>query len=116
MRPIGRLDRPDRAAVGARSLTAVPVLLSVAAGTAMPPREARGQAPKPGGTLRVALHLEPTTLDPHGAIHATGVQINKVIFESLVQLDAGGAARPLLATAGRPRRTARRGRSSCATA
>ena len=49
--------------------------------------------------MRVALHLEPTTLDPQGPIHATGVQINKVIFESLVQIDAGGVARPLLATA-----------------
>jgi peptide/nickel transport system substrate-binding protein len=54
-------------------------------------------APTQGGTLRVGLHLEPTTLDPHGAIHATGVQINKVIFESLVQLDQSGTARPLLA-------------------
>jgi peptide/nickel transport system substrate-binding protein len=57
------------------------------------------QQPKAGGTLRVALHLEPTTLDPHGPIHATGVQINKVVFESLVQLDQSGTARPLLATA-----------------
>jgi peptide/nickel transport system substrate-binding protein len=55
-------------------------------------------APKQGGILRVGLHLEPTTLDPHGAIHATGVQMNKVIFESLVQLDTSGAAKPLLAT------------------
>jgi len=55
-------------------------------------------APKSGGVLRVGLHLEPTTLDPHGAIHATGVQINKVIFESLVQLDQSGTPRPLLAT------------------
>ena len=54
--------------------------------------------PKQGGVLRVGLHLEPTTLDPHGAIHATGVQMNKVIFESLVQLDQSGTAKPLLAT------------------
>jgi peptide/nickel transport system substrate-binding protein len=56
------------------------------------------QQPKVGGTLRVALHLEPTTLDPHGPIHATGVQINKAVFESLVQFDQAGTARPLLAT------------------
>jgi peptide/nickel transport system substrate-binding protein len=55
-------------------------------------------APKQGGTLRVAIHLEPTTLDPQGAIHATGVQINKVVFESLIQLDGNGTARPLLAS------------------
>src|SRR5215472_12994955 len=54
-------------------------------------------AAKQGGALRVGLHLEPTTLDPHGAIHATGVQINKVVFESLVQLDQSGTPRPLLA-------------------
>ena len=56
-------------------------------------------APKQGGTLQVALHLEPTTLDPQGPIHATGVQINKVVFERLVKLDQSGVARPLLATA-----------------
>jgi peptide/nickel transport system substrate-binding protein len=39
-----------------------------------------------------------TTLDPHGAIHATGVQINKSVFESLVQLDSAGTPKPLLAT------------------
>jgi peptide/nickel transport system substrate-binding protein len=72
------------------------LLTLLALAVAVPP--AAAQQPKAGGTLRVALHLEPTTLDPHGPIHATGVQINKVVFESLVQLDQGGTARPLLAT------------------
>jgi peptide/nickel transport system substrate-binding protein len=70
-------------------------LLLIAATVAVAPG---AWAQKPGGVLRVALHLEPTTLDPQGAIHATGVQINKVIFESLVQLDSTGAPKPLLAT------------------
>jgi len=77
-------------------LARLALTLLLVVGLAAPP--AGAQQPRAGGTLRVALHLEPTTLDPHGPIHATGVQINKVVFESLVQLDPGGAARPLLAT------------------
>jgi peptide/nickel transport system substrate-binding protein len=72
------------------------LVLTMVLALAGPP--AGAQSPKAGGALRVALHLEPTTLDPHGPIHATGVQIDKVVFESLVQLDQSGAARPLLAS------------------
>ena len=79
------------------SMTAIAIVAGLLA-TQPSWREAAAQVPKGGGTLRAALHLEPTTLDPQGAIHATGVQINKVIFESLIQLDPGGVARPLLAT------------------
>ncbi|MET0852203.1 MAG: ABC transporter substrate-binding protein, partial [Candidatus Rokuibacteriota bacterium] len=85
--------------LGRPAMVAVTALLGILLATGLPLREARGQAPKQGGTVRVAMHLEPTTLDPQGPIHATGVQINKVIFESLIQLDAAGVAKPLLATA-----------------
>jgi peptide/nickel transport system substrate-binding protein len=90
-----RSSRPAhlRGTRGLILVAATLVGLAIAAGT--PPTWA--QAPKPGGVLKVALHLEPTTLDPQGAIHATGVQINKVVFESLVQFDAAGVPKPLLA-------------------
>ena len=90
-RSIRLASRPGRAL--ALLLVAATLVATVTAAVAP-----EAWAQKPGGVLRVALHLEPTTLDPQGAIHATGVQINKVIFESLVQLDSTGAPKPLLAT------------------
>ena len=94
-------DRRSRRAARPRTVAhltlAVAALLGLIVLAAGP--DAVAQAPpKQGGTLRVALHLEPTTLDPQGAIHATGVQINKVVFESLIQLDPNGVAKPLLAS------------------
>ena len=67
MRLTGQVGRPA-------ALVAVTALLGVLLGSGLVPPPARGQAPKQGGTVRVALHLEPTTLDPQGPIHATGVK------------------------------------------
>ena len=55
--------RPTPRPRGALGLILIAAALVGVAIVSMAP-ETRAQAPKPGGALRVALHLEPTTLDP----------------------------------------------------
>jgi peptide/nickel transport system substrate-binding protein len=74
------------------------VISSLVAGVAAAGAETR---PQYGGTLRVAMHIAPTSLDP-----ADGTQLDSLarrnltflIFETLVMADAGGRLHPGLAT------------------
>ncbi|HKF77876.1 MAG TPA: ABC transporter substrate-binding protein [Candidatus Dormibacteraeota bacterium] len=54
--------------------------------------------PKHGGTLRVAIGIDPDTLDPAAQTTTTSSQIVDMMAETLVTIDAKGAIQPLLAT------------------
>jgi len=43
-----------------------------------------------GGTFRVALTADPTTLDPWNAVDANTMLVTRQIFETLVDYDTGG--------------------------
>ena len=54
--------------------------------------------PKHGDTLRVAIGIDPDTLDPAAQTTTTSSQIVDMMTETLVTLDSKGALKPLLAT------------------
>jgi peptide/nickel transport system substrate-binding protein len=54
------------------------------------PSPAPASTLQPGGTLRVALSSEPTTLDPWNAIDASSLLVTRQIFETLVEYEPGG--------------------------
>ena len=59
------------------------------------------QRPHYGGTLRLMLHGAPQSLDP-ASLTASGSQpVERLMFETLVQLDAGGRPQPMLASSWR---------------
>lgn len=60
--------------------------------------------PQYGGTLHVAMHIVPTTLDPGDASQATGVEYRNVlrlVYDGLVSIDDRGRMQPALATSWR---------------
>ena len=54
--------------------------------------------PKHGDTLRVAIGIDPDTLDPAAQTTTTSAQIVDMMAETLVTVDEKGALKPLLAT------------------
>ena len=58
--------------------------------------------PKHGDTLRVAIGIDPDTLDPAAQTTTTSQQIIDMIAETLVTVDQNGALKPLLATSWQP--------------
>src|SRR5690349_14644773 len=54
--------------------------------------------PKHGDTLKVAIGIDPDTLDPAGQTTTTASQIVDMMAETLVTVDEKGALKPLLAT------------------
>jgi peptide/nickel transport system substrate-binding protein len=57
--------------------------------------------PQYGGTLHIAVHVAPTTLDPADAAQTdsfAGRSITWLIFDTLVTMDDAGSAQPALAT------------------
>src|SRR5947209_20455705 len=54
--------------------------------------------PKHGDTLRVAIGIDPDTLDPAAQTTTTSSQIIDMMAETLVRVDEKGAIQPLLAT------------------
>lgn len=54
--------------------------------------------PKHGDTLRVAIGIDPDTLDPAAQTTTTAAQIVDMMAETLVTLDTSGKVQPLLAT------------------
>ena len=53
---------------------------------------------KHGGTLKVAIGIDPDTLDPAAQTTTTAAQIVDMMAETLVTIDSTGAIKPLLAT------------------
>ena len=60
-------------------------------------REAGGEAPKKGGTLRVGFYIEAATMDPHLSGSKVDRQIYHNIYEPLLVLDAKLGIKPGLA-------------------
>ena len=58
--------------------------------------------PKHGGTLNVAIGIDPDTLDPAAQTTTTASQIVDMMAETLVTIDSKGALKPLLATKWEP--------------
>src|SRR5262245_47780046 len=58
--------------------------------------------PKHGDTLRVAIGIDPDTLDPAAQTTTTSQQIIDMIAETLVTVDQNGGLKPLLATSWQP--------------
>lgn len=59
--------------------------------------------PHYGGTLRIALRIAPTTLDPAGlSDFSNGGNLSSLVFDTLVVLDDRGHAQPALATVWQP--------------
>src|SRR5215471_21721669 len=54
--------------------------------------------PKHGDTLKVAIGIDPDTLDPAAQTTTTASQIVDMMVETLVTIDEKGALKPLLAT------------------
>jgi peptide/nickel transport system substrate-binding protein len=54
--------------------------------------------PKHGDTLKVAIGIDPDTLDPAGQTTTTAAQIVDMMAETLTTLDSNGKLQPLLAT------------------
>jgi peptide/nickel transport system substrate-binding protein len=74
------------------------VISSLAAGVGTASAEMR---PQYGGTLRVATHIAPTSLDPADGTQADSFarrNLTSLIFETLITADAGGRFHPGLAT------------------
>ncbi|HEY4026769.1 MAG TPA: ABC transporter substrate-binding protein [Candidatus Dormibacteraeota bacterium] len=58
----------------------------------------QGSGPKHGDTLKVAIGIDPDTLDPAAQTTTTASQIVDMMAETLVTIDEKGALKPLLAT------------------
>src|SRR5258708_1429144 len=69
--------------------------LAVGPGVVSPPALAESR-PRYGGTLRVTMKAAPPTLDP--ATAGVPATISRLIFETLVSLDAHSRPQPLLAS------------------
>ena len=54
--------------------------------------------PVSGGTLRFAVHAEPSVLDPHASPSDVTALLTRPVLDSLVELGPGGSVRPWLAT------------------
>ena len=68
------------------------VVLAALAGAA-----ARGEAPRPGGTLRAVFSADPPTLDPAHATDTTSSAVIRQVFDGLLELDETLTPVPALA-------------------
>ncbi len=85
-------------ACGAPATTApAPANTTAPSGNVNPPNKPPAAAPVRGGTLRVGLEDEPTTMDPHMSTAAVDRQVYQSIFNSLVRLDQDLTFKPELA-------------------
>jgi len=73
-------------------------LVLAACGTGGGQQEGSTSGPKHGDTLRVAIGIDPDTLDPAAQTTTTSSQIVDMMAETLVTIDEKGALKPLLAT------------------
>src|SRR5499427_11059775 len=73
-------------------------LVLAACGTGSGQQQQASSGPKHGDTLRVAIGIDPDTLDPAAQTTTTASQIVDMMAETLVTLDSKGALKPLLAT------------------
>jgi peptide/nickel transport system substrate-binding protein len=69
-----------------------------ACGTGSGSQQQAASGPKHGDTLKVAIGIDPDTLDPAAQTTTTAGQIVDMMAETLVTLDSKGALKPLLAT------------------
>ena len=53
--------------------------------------------PRRGGTLRVALYNEPTTLDPATTTNVPSIRVRNQIYETLLAWDKSTGLQPMLA-------------------
>jgi peptide/nickel transport system substrate-binding protein len=73
-------------------------LALAACGTGGGQQQQATSGPKHGDTLRVAIGIDPDTLDPAAQTTTTASQIVDMMAETLVTLDSNGKLQPLLAT------------------
>src|SRR5215831_17892084 len=73
-------------------------LALAACGTGGGQQQQSASGPKHGDTLRVAIGIDPDTLDPAAQTTTTASQIVDMMAETLVTLDSNGKLQPLLAT------------------
>src|SRR5215471_15424191 len=73
-------------------------LALAACGTGGGQQQQTASGPKHGDTLRVAIGIDPNTLDPAAQTTTTSSQIVDMMAETLVTVDDKGAIKPLLAT------------------
>lgn len=73
------------------------ILLAMAMAAALPSTPVAAQAPQRGGTLTVAVDLEPASLDPAFSNASTDRRVYNLFAENLLQQDEKGAFRPMLA-------------------
>ncbi|BCJ61873.1 ABC transporter substrate-binding protein [Micromonospora endophytica] len=82
----------------------LPTVLTLAAGLGLTAcsssadSEAKASAPVQGGTLRFAVHTQPTNLDPHSSPSDVTALLTRHVVDSLVAIDAEGKIKPWLAT------------------
>jgi peptide/nickel transport system substrate-binding protein len=79
------------------ALLAFAGLVVAACGTGSGGQQSSG-GPKHGDTLRVAIGIDPDTLDPAAQTTTTSAQIVDMMVETLVKVNEKGAVDPLLAT------------------
>jgi peptide/nickel transport system substrate-binding protein len=80
------------------TLLALSGLALAACGTGGGGQQQTSSGPKHGDTLRVAIGIDPDTLDPPALTTTTAGQIVDMMAETLVTLDSKGTLKPLLAT------------------
>src|SRR5215467_2932498 len=73
-------------------------LALAACGTGGGQQQQTSSGPKHGDTLKVAIGIDPDTLDPAAQTTTTASQIVDMMAETLVTIDEKGALKPLLAT------------------
>src|SRR2546423_6660065 len=69
-----------------------------ACGTGGGGQQQASSGPKHGDTLKVAIGIDPDTMDPAAQTTTTSSQIVDMMAETLVTIDEKGALKPLLAT------------------
>jgi peptide/nickel transport system substrate-binding protein len=80
------------------SLLVLSGLALAACGTGSGQQQQASSGPKHGDTLRVAIGIDPDTLDPAAQTTTTASQIVDMMAETLVTIDSNGKLQPLLAT------------------
>jgi peptide/nickel transport system substrate-binding protein len=73
-------------------------LALAACGTGSGQQQQASSGPKHGDTLKVAIGIDPDTLDPAAQTTTTSSQIVDMMAETLVTIDSNGKLQPLLAT------------------
>src|SRR2546429_4470601 len=80
------------------ALVMAAVLAAAACGQSGGGSQQAGGGSKHGDTLRVAIGIDPDTLDPAAQTTTTSSQVVDMMAETLVRVDEKGAVQPLLAT------------------